>query len=72
MRIRSHFRRGALASGVQLSGLGLFGTAGLSGVSAFATARTLSPAAAADGTLISRDTRHCREATRAGILPLFG
>jgi hypothetical protein len=62
MRIWSHFRRGVLG-GAEPAGLGLFGTAGLSGVSAFATARMQSPATALAGRLIPRDARrssYCR------------
>jgi hypothetical protein len=46
MTTAAHSRRDVLASGATPAGLDLFGTAGLSGVSAFATARTQSPATA--------------------------
>jgi len=41
MTIRSHFRWDFLASGAKAAALVLFGTTGLSGVSAFATARAI-------------------------------
>lgn len=71
MRIRPHFRRGVAARGARPATPGLFGTGGMSGVSAFATQRTPSPAAAGRLMTPLRDVHRCREVVPSGIAPLF-